>query len=87
MDSIGEGKENVDTAAQDLGLIPGLAVESDESRFDGALRRPHFLDYPDLIVRDVAKDIRHPQQNKNRDQDSYPDPWCNEVIDVHVRSS
>jgi hypothetical protein len=34
VDTIGEGKENVNAAAQDLGLEPGLAMERDEARLD-----------------------------------------------------
>jgi hypothetical protein len=34
VDSIGERKEHVDTAAQDLRLEPGLATKRDEARFD-----------------------------------------------------
>jgi hypothetical protein len=66
MDSIGERKEQMDAAAQDLRLEPGLAMERDEARFDRSLRRPHLLHDPDLIVRDVAKDkdIGDPQQNR-----------------------
>jgi hypothetical protein len=74
----------MDAAAQDLRPEPGLAMERDEARFDRSLRRPHLLHHPDLIVRDVAKDIGDPQQNKNRDDDPGQDAGCNEVIDVHV---
>lgn len=79
-----KGKEHVDAAAQDLGLEPGLAVERDEARLDGPLHRPHFLHDPDLVVRDVAKDIGHAQQNKDRDQAPDPDAGCDEVGDVHA---
>src|SRR6266566_7876258 len=34
VDSIGEGKEHVETAAQDLRLEPSLATKRDEARFD-----------------------------------------------------
>ena len=73
MDSIGEGKEHVDTAAQDLKLELGLAMECDEARFDRAFRRPHLLHDSDLIVRDVAKDIGDAQENENYDDDRRPD--------------
>src|SRR6516225_4290309 len=63
VNSIGEGKEDVNSATQNLGLEPSLTMERDEARFDRAFRRPHFFYDSDLIVRDVPKNIAQAQNH------------------------
>lgn len=73
VEPIHEGHEDMNAAAQDLGLEARLAVQRNETRFDRALRRPHLLDDADLIVGNVAKDIGHADEDEKRNDDPRPD--------------
>ena len=84
VEPIHEGHEDMNAAAQDLGLEARLAVQRNETRFDRALRRPHLLDDTDLIVGDVAKDVGHANQNEQQDDDCRPDADRDGVVEDRV---
>src|SRR5262249_13172177 len=79
-----EGKEDMNAAAQDLGLEARLPVQRDETRADRALRRPHLLDDADLAVGYVAKDIRDADQDEQQDDDYRPDADRDDAVQDRI---
>jgi hypothetical protein len=78
-----ERPEHVDAATQDLGLEARLAVQRDEARCDRALRRPRLLDDADLVVRDVAEDVGHPQHDQKDDDTRRPEGDRHSRLEIH----
>jgi hypothetical protein len=59
-----ERHEKVDAAAQNFGLVAGLALQSDQAAGDGAAGAPQFLDHRDAVVADVSDHARRAHKQR-----------------------
>ena len=70
VDAVLEGQEVVETTAQEVRLVAGLAVQRDEAALDGAGEAPPLLDDTDAIVGDVADTREENQDHEEREGNS-----------------
>jgi hypothetical protein len=70
----------MDAAAQNIRLEAGLAAQRDESGFDRSARGPELLDNADLIIGDVANDIRHADENNEDDGSDGPETDADDMV-------
>jgi hypothetical protein len=63
-----ERREEVEAAAQHVGLEAGLALQRDEAGVDGPAPRPLLFHDPDLVVGDVDHAAAHEDQDRDGKQ-------------------
>jgi hypothetical protein len=66
MDTVLKGEEEMEAAAQHLGLITGFIIERDQPCADRSGPAPQFFDDGDTVVSDIAHHARAKKKDEHK---------------------